>query len=155
MSLLTECGIPTNQKELYNHVNFNYRQSLGKCVKGYKYDNILDYKFCKWMHYENNDTDKYIFAYGNMKEALENDTYIFTVTIKKYKQFEAYAARIDILNGDIIYNFTNDTYNLQGEWKHEKITDSYMINSKLYEKTIHRKVYNDYEKIKEVVKFID
>lgn len=157
MSFLEEYDFPKNQKELYNHPNFSHRHSFSKVVKGYEYSNENVDGFCKWMHYEDQIQDVYFYSYGNLIHKIENDTYIFTITCKKYCQFDYYAARVDIASGNIVYNYELDTYTPIGKWKHEHIIDQYSVNNILYEKTNEVNYYTEltgYDKIEGLVDYI-
>jgi len=156
-SFLQKNGIPINTEELYIHPNYSPYKTLSKCINGYKYKNGCNYGFSKWMHYEEEDIEKYIFAYGNIEKEQDNDMYLFRITILKYEQMEAYAGRINKLYGEIVYNYKDDSYVLQGKWTNELTRDKFMIDCKLYDTEIEIREYNsnEYKLLKDMIEFIN
>lgn len=157
MPLLKEYDFPQNQQELYKHPKYTHRHSFSKVVRGYEYSNQNVEGFSNWVHYEDCYQDVYFYSYGDFIRKINENTYEFNLTIKKYQQLDYYAARVDIASGNIIYNYDLDTYELVGDWNHEHITDCYIVNNVEVDKKIETFSYNQdtgYEPLDNIIDFI-
>jgi hypothetical protein len=163
MNFLQQNDIPSTREELYQHPRYSHRRTLSKVVKGYKYAVSCSYSnpyssgLCNWIHMEEEDTDIFVFVTGNIVQDLEDEKYLFELSIKKYMQFEAYAATVETASGNVLYDYMRNLYVLQDKWKYEKNTDMYTVNDEIYSDTAELTYYDvdEYYKLDKFIKCID